>query len=175
MAELVLAVLLPSLKSLAVMVKLPLVPNARVKLPVPANRAASGGRDALRSLELRSTTSLTLPTTFQLASTALTVVSKLTPTICALGVPVLPVAEPGAALSPGTSNWNLANAPALTVTLALVPAVKPVAEAVMVRVPAGLEGGLERTRVAHTRGRVPGVAPVSSAILALLSVAARGT
>ena len=39
------------------------------------------------------------------------------------GVPVLPVAVPGAAVSPGSRIWSFANAPALTVVDGLVFAV----------------------------------------------------
>ena len=54
------------------------------------------------------------------------------PDVWAVGVPVLPEAVPGAALSPGTSNCSLARAPALTgveglVLAVLVPSVASVA------------------------------------------------
>ena len=62
-------------------------------------------------------------TTFQLASTALTVAVNELPAVCALGVPVLPVAVPGAAVSPGIRIWSFANAPALIVVDGLVLAV----------------------------------------------------
>src|SRR5258708_30117925 len=60
---------------------------------------------------------------FQLASTALTVTVKAAPAVCAVGAPVLPLAVPGAAVSPGTSNWSLARAPAFTEMAGLVQAV----------------------------------------------------
>ena len=41
-------------------------------------------------------------TGFQFASTALTVTLNVAPAVCAYGVPVLPVALPGAAVSPGS-------------------------------------------------------------------------
>src|SRR5437667_9057857 len=61
--------------------------------------------------------------------------------VWAAGVPGLPMAVPGAADSPGASNCNFANAPALTVIEALVladlvPSVT--SAAVIVRVPAVL-------------------------------------
>src|SRR5262245_9711372 len=171
MAGLVLAVLLPSSASVAVTVKLPLVPKARVKLPVPATKAALAGKAALRSLEVRATISLTLLTTFQLASTALTVESKSTVANWPLGVPFLPLAVPGAAVSPGTSNWSLVNAPGLTLMLPLVLEVNPVALAVIVRVPAVLNVRLDRVSVPETRVIFPLVPPLSSAMLALLSLA----
>src|SRR5258708_39537432 len=59
---------------------------------------------------------------FQLASTALTVTVKAAPAVCAVGAPVLPLAVPGAAVSPGTSNWSLARAPAFTEMAGLVQA-----------------------------------------------------
>ncbi len=60
---------------------------------------------------------------------------------CAIGVPVLPVAVPGAAVSPGTSNCSFANAPGLTVKEVLVLAVMPAwvtSAAVTVQLPAVL-------------------------------------
>ena len=62
-------------------------------------------------------------TRFQLASTALTVTLNEPPAVCALGVPVLPEAVPGAAVSPGSRICSLANAPALIVVDGLVLAV----------------------------------------------------
>src|SRR5207245_1462925 len=58
--------------------------------------------------------------TFQLASTALTVTVKDVPAVWAMGVPVLPVGVPGAAVSPGIRSWSLANAAAMTVIGELV-------------------------------------------------------
>ena len=55
----------------------------------------------MASVEVMPTVSVEL-TGFQLASTALTVTLKLLPAVCADGVPVLPVAVPGAAVSPGS-------------------------------------------------------------------------
>ena len=46
-------------------------------------------------------------TRFQFASTALTVTLNAPPAVCAVGVPVLPVAVPGAAVSPGRRIWSL--------------------------------------------------------------------
>src|SRR5438552_314573 len=122
MAGLVLAVLVPSGMSVAVTVRLPAVFKVTLKLWVPATRAALAGKVALGSLEVMPTVWVLL-TKFQLASTALTVTLKAVPAFWAVGVPVLPVAVPGAAVSPGTSNCNFANAPALTVKDGLVLAV----------------------------------------------------
>ncbi len=94
-----------------------------------------------------------------------------------MGVPVLPAAVPGAAVSPGTNNCNLVNAPGLTATLALVLAVNAAAAslAVIVRVPVVLKVKLDNARVPDTRVMLPAVAPLSSAIAALLSELVRIT
>ena len=74
-------------------------------------------------------------TGFQLASTALTVTLKLLPAVWAVGVPVLPVAVPGAAVSPGIRIWSFVNAPALIVVAGLVLAViAPLVMSVAVKV-----------------------------------------
>src|SRR5438874_2085595 len=166
-----LAVLLPSLRSVAVTVKLPLVLNETVKAWVPDASAELAGKVAVESLEVMPTVSDTVFTTFQLASTALTVRLKLLKAICAVGVPVLPLAVPGAAVSPGARSCSLANAPTFTVTEALVLAVSvPAASlAVMVRVPPVLKVKLDKVRVPRDNVRLPAVAPLSSAIAALLS------
>ena len=62
-------------------------------------------------------------TTFQFASTALTVTLKAPPAVWADGVPVLPLAVPGAAVSPGRRIWSFANAPGSIVVDGLVFAV----------------------------------------------------
>src|SRR2546422_6078498 len=46
---------------------------------------------------------------------ALPISLKAVSAVCAVGDPVLPVAVPGAAVSPGTSNCSFTNAPAATV------------------------------------------------------------
>ena len=92
------------------------------RLRAGATSAAGAGGVALVSLVLRATVS-SAETGFQLASTALTVTLKAPPAVCALGVPVLPDAVPGAAVSPGSRIWSLANAPALIVVDGLVFAV----------------------------------------------------
>ena len=71
---------------------------------VPETKAVSAGSVALASVELMSTTSAAVLTTFQKLSTALTVMLKAVPAVLELGVPVLPLALPGAAVSPGTSS-----------------------------------------------------------------------
>ena len=62
-------------------------------------------------------------TTFQFASTALTVTVNAAPEVCGAGVPVLPGAVPGADVSPGTNNCSLTNGPAFTGMAGLVLAV----------------------------------------------------
>src|SRR2546430_17404446 len=61
------------------------------------------------------TVSVMLVTRFQLASTALTVTVKAVPAVRAVGAPVLPLAVPGAAVSPGTNSCSLVKAAAFTV------------------------------------------------------------
>src|ERR1043166_6938255 len=106
MAGLVLGALLASVTLVAVMVKLPLALKVTLNDFVPATRAAFAGRVAVESVEVIFTVSVTVLTRFQLASTAVTVTAKKVPEIWLVGVPVLPEALPGAAVSPGTSNCN---------------------------------------------------------------------
>src|SRR5437868_1256675 len=80
----------------------------------------SAGKEAFISVQVIRTVSVTLLTTFQFASTALTVMLKLVPAVRVVGEPVLPVPVPGAAASPGTKSCSLVKAPALTVILGLV-------------------------------------------------------
>src|SRR6266404_5280745 len=75
---------------------------------------------ALTSDEVNPTLSVAVLTRFQLASTALTVTLNGVSDVSAVGVPVLPVEVPAEAVSPGTNSWSLANAPAFTVTPAVV-------------------------------------------------------
>src|SRR5207253_1481346 len=95
MAGLVLAVLLPSVRSLAVTVADPGVLSVTVKFFAPATRAALEGSVALVSLEVMPARSAAVLTAFQLASTALTVTVNGVPAIWALGVPTLPLVVPG--------------------------------------------------------------------------------
>src|SRR6185312_640765 len=89
---------------------------------VPATSAVLAGRVALASVEVMPTVSVE-ETGFQFASTALTVTLNDDPAVCAFGAPVLPLAVPGAAVSPGIRIWSLAKAPALIVVAGLVLAV----------------------------------------------------
>src|SRR5438552_4037861 len=125
-----LAVLVPSVRSVAVTVCEPMVERVTLTVLVPADNAPLDGSVAAASLSLEviPTMSVALMIKFQLASTALTVTLKDALAVCAVGVPVLPVVVPGAAISPGTRICNLAKAPGLTMmgglTLAvLVPSV----------------------------------------------------
>src|SRR6266545_3632381 len=140
MDELVLALLLPSVMSLAVSVRVPAVLSVTLKVCVPETSAAFGGNEVFASLEVIPTVSVAVPITFQLASTALTVTLNGVLAICVIGVPVLPVAVPGAAVSPGARICSFVNAPALTVTVlfaeVFVPSVTLLA--VTVQLPAVL-------------------------------------
>src|SRR5262249_56587463 len=101
--------------------------------------AAGKGKSAYGSEYERHTKSETVFTKFQFASTAFTVTLNAAPAVCAVGVPALPVAVPGAAVSPGASASNLANAPAFTVTVELPGTLFVVtSEAVTVTLPAVL-------------------------------------
>src|SRR5438094_1224868 len=72
MEELIPGVLAPSLISLAVTVRVPVLFNVILKVRLPAASAALGGKVALLSLDVMPTVSVTVLTRFQLASTALT-------------------------------------------------------------------------------------------------------
>src|SRR5438477_145868 len=179
---LVLAVNVPP-ASVAVTVRVPTVlkvklesarvPATNVKFPAVA--PLSSAIVALASELVIVTLVVAVLTTFQLASTALTTIplAIAVPAVCAVGVAaVLPVAVPGAATSPGKRICSFVAAPAFTVTLALVLAAStaPASVAVTVGVPAVLKVKLDKVRVPATSDRLPGVAPLSSAMAALLSV-----
>src|SRR5215813_3755559 len=127
MAGLTFALLAGCVTSEAVTVWLGALFNVRLTLRVPAASAPLAGNTALVSLELIATVSVTFVRRFQLASTALTVTLNAVPATWPLGVPVLPLAVPGAAVSPGTSNCNLLNAPGLTTTTDEVAEFNPLA------------------------------------------------
>ncbi len=100
-------------------VALPAVLRVALKVLLPFTSAALDGSTALVSVEVIATVSLVF-TAFQFASTPLTVTVNAVPAFCAAGVPIFPLAVPGAAVSPGASSCNFANGPALTVIAALV-------------------------------------------------------
>src|SRR5262245_27717644 len=129
-AGLVLGDLETSLRSVAVKVGLPTELSVTLKVLVPEASAALAGSVALVAEAVMPTVSVIVSTTFQLASTALTITLNGVPADCGLGVPVLPLAVPGAAISPGTSNWSLLNTAALTANEALTALLKPLALAV---------------------------------------------
>ena len=79
--ELVLAVLVPSVMSVAVTVPLPAVFKVTLNVLVPATSAALAGKVAFRSLDVIPTVSVTLFTRFQFASTALTVTLNDVPAV----------------------------------------------------------------------------------------------
>ena len=79
MEGLVLAVLVPSVESVAVTVRVPAVFMVTLKVWVPARSAALPGRAALVSEQVIAMLSLTLVMEFQFASTALTVIVKAAP------------------------------------------------------------------------------------------------
>src|SRR5213596_881697 len=137
MAGLVLAVLVPSVMLAAITVWEPVVLRVTLTVRVPAAKAPLAGRTAAESLEVIPTVFVLL-TRFQAASTDRIVTLNAVPAVCAVGVPVLPLAVPGAAVSPGTNSCNLANAAPLTrmaelVLGALLPSETSVA--VTVRLP----------------------------------------
>jgi hypothetical protein len=109
MAGLVLAVLFafPAWRSAAVKVAVPRLLSVTLKVREPDAKAELAGTVAVAEEEEIATRSEMVSTRFQLASTALTVTLNGTPADWVSGVPVLPVTVPGAAVSPGTSNWSL--------------------------------------------------------------------
>src|ERR1700720_1612759 len=123
MFGLVLAVLEGCVTSEAVMVGLRVVFSVTLKVLVPATHPPFAGNVAFASLEVIETWSVTVLTRFQFASTAFAVTLKAVPAVSAVGVPVLPLALPGAAVSPGTNNCSFVNVPAFTVMFGLVLAV----------------------------------------------------
>ena len=122
--------------SLAVTVRLPAVFNVTVNVFVPFTSAAFGGSTALVSEEVIPTVSVTVFARLLPASTALTVTVKAVPAVCGVGVPLLPVAVPGAKVSPGASTSSPLKAPPLIVKLLLTALVKPGELAVSCLVPA---------------------------------------
>ncbi len=103
-AGLTLAVFVLSVRLLIVRVEVPVVLKVTLKVFVPLTNAVFAGSAALLSEAVMLMVSLMLLTTFQLASTALSVMLKAVPAVWAVGVPVLPVVVPGAAVSPGTKS-----------------------------------------------------------------------
>src|SRR5437773_226070 len=122
MDGLVLAVWVPSVMSVAVTVLEPTVLRVTLTVRVPADNAPLAGSVAFESVEVIPTVWV-LMARFQFASTALIVTLNAVSAVRAVGDPVLPLAVPGAAVSPGTNTCIFTNAPALTVIEGLVLAV----------------------------------------------------
>src|SRR5204863_515995 len=100
----------------------------------------------LESDEVMAAMSVTVLIRFQLASTAFTVTLNAVPEVCAIGLPLLPDGDPGAAVSPGRSSCNLVKVPEMTGIAglrlaALVPSMMSVA--LIVAVPAVLRTTLK--------------------------------
>src|SRR5437763_1407756 len=133
--------MVPSVMSVAVTVWAPAVLRVTLAVRVPADNAPLAGSVALASLEVIPAVWVLL-IRFQFASAALLVTLKAMSAVRAVGVPVLPVVVPGAAVSPGRRICNLANAPGLTVMDGLVLAVlvpSVISVAVTVQLPALLK------------------------------------
>src|SRR6266581_7003428 len=128
--ELVLFVFVLSVTSLAVTVALPAVFKVTEKVLVPLTNAALAGKTALVSEAVSLTVSVTVLIKFQFASTALTVTMKAVPAVWAIGVPVLPLRVPGAAVSPGRSTCTCEKDEPVTAKTALVALLKPLELAV---------------------------------------------
>lgn len=111
--------------TVAVIVCAPAVLNVTEKSLVPDTRAAFDGSVAAPSDDVIAMVCVEDDTTFQFASTAFTVAVMPDPATSSVGVPVLPVDVPGAAVSPGSSTCTLVAVPALTVNAADVPASEP--------------------------------------------------
>ena len=173
---LVFAVLAPSVMSVAVTVRDPVVRSVTEKVCVPATSAALDGRLAWPSEDVIPTVSVEL-TGFQFASTALTVTVNAAPEVRALGVPVLPEALPGAAVSPGRRSWSFVKAPASTVVDGLVSALfEPSVWSVAVTVaePAVLSASVKVFVPATSAAGAGGVALVSLVLSATVSVEVTG-
>src|SRR2546430_1020159 len=142
-----------------------------LKATVPAVRAVLAGRVGLGAEDVMPTVSVTVLTTFQFASTAFTVTLNAVPAVCALGAPLLPVAVPGAEVSPGARTWSFENAPALTgIAGLLLPVIATcvTSEAVAVALPAVLSVTL-KAFVPPTKAALAGkLAALSLELIAML-------
>src|SRR5262245_41018421 len=104
------------------MVVLPAVLSVTLTVFVPDTSELLPNAEAFASEDVSVTVSVTFVIIFQFGSTALMVTLKAVPAVWVDGVPVLPVALPGAAVSPGTNSCSFVNTPGLTVIGELVPA-----------------------------------------------------
>src|SRR5438876_11482876 len=101
MGGLVLEVLAPSVMFVAVTVQLPTVLKVTEKVLVPAASAALAGCVSFGSVVVMPMVLAGAELTrFQLAPYTSPVRLKVVPAVCFVGDPVLPVAVPGAAVSP---------------------------------------------------------------------------
>src|SRR5262245_30107925 len=96
----------PLSTSVAVIVWLPLLWRRTGIRIWPFTSVVSAGIHANVSVEVNATRSLTPGTRFQYWSTARTVIVNWLPADWVVGVPVLPVAVPPAAFSPGRITWS---------------------------------------------------------------------
>src|SRR5436190_85360 len=94
--------------SIAVTIAEPTVLRVTLTVREPADKDPLDGSVALASLEVRPTVWVLL-TRFHAASTDRMVTVNEVPAVRAVGVPVLPVKVPGAAVSPGMRICNLVN------------------------------------------------------------------
>jgi hypothetical protein len=101
--------------------KLDKVPEPAASVRLPSAAPLSSAIAAAISELLITTSAAALLITFQSASTALTrtLLGMATPEVWAVGVPALPLAVPGAAVSPGRRIWSLATGPGSTAKLEL--------------------------------------------------------
>lgn len=120
---------------------------------VPDDKLALPGSAAAPSVEDMATVGLDVVTTFQLASTAFTVALTLVPAVTAVGVPVLPDAVPGAAVSPGSKTCSFVAEPAPTVN----PAEAPVSDPPDVRVAVNVWPSPARVNVTECDAITPAV------------------
>lgn len=91
---------------------------------MPVTSELLAGRIAAPSLDVTPTVRVAA-VGFHTSSTALTITLKGTPTVCTVGMPVLPTDVPGAATSPGSSSCSLAKGPTITAKLLLVTLIAP--------------------------------------------------
>src|SRR5688572_13364966 len=110
----------PFVRSATVSVWVPTVLRVTFNERNPFTSAPLTGVLAAPSLEVMRTLSA-LGTWFHQASVDHTLTANACPALCDDGVPVLPVALPGSAASPGTISWTRENAAGCTTNGSLVP------------------------------------------------------
>jgi hypothetical protein len=175
--ELVFEAMPPWVTSEPVTLALAAVFSVTLKVFVPATNAEFAGSTALASLDVTATTSLVL-IRFQFASTAFTVTLNALPAIWLAGLPDLPLVEPGAAVSPGSSVCNLAKAPVVTEIEAVVLELFVLSEksfAVTVELPAVRNVTLKDCVPFTSTALAGSVAFASEDVMRIVSVAADTT